>query len=186
MRIIGAKMNDQRKRTLQSYGQGPVLLTSFLCNIPRRMWAYKPSPDTWSVQETILHLADHEAIEYVYCRGRIADPDAFAPTINLNCWVARLGYFHQNTTEALGLIRRLRMGTHRLLMNLPESVWSRMVEGPRHKPQSLEDWLVQEERYIPSRIRGLHENYLTWTERRARKSTRPAPLPQQAVEITMP
>jgi hypothetical protein len=178
-------MNDQRKRTLQSYGQGPLLLTSFLCNIPRRMWAYKPSPETWSVQETILHLADHEAIEYVSCRGRIADPDALTPAINLDCWVARLGYFHQNTTEALGLIRRLRMGTHRLLMNLPESVWARRTEGPRHKPQSLADWLVQEERYIPGRIRGLQENYLTWTARRARRNIKPSLPHQQPVESTM-
>jgi hypothetical protein len=178
-------MNDQRNRTLQSYAQGPILLTSFLCNIPRRMWAYKPSPDIWSIQETILHLADREAVEYVSCRARIADPDSSTPVINLNSWVARLGYFHQNTIEALGLIRRLRTGTYGLLLNLPESVWLRRTENPLQISRNLEAWLAQEERYIPAKIRCLHENYLTCPPRRIRKNVRIPAQDQESVASTL-
>ncbi|HXW62995.1 MAG TPA: hypothetical protein VEJ45_10365, partial [Candidatus Acidoferrales bacterium] len=64
---------DERRQVLESFGRAPVLLSTILRQLPKKMWLYKPSPDRWSIHEIIVHLADSEASSYVRCRHQIAE-----------------------------------------------------------------------------------------------------------------
>ena len=66
---------EERRSKLESFGHAPILLAGVLRQFPKKMWLYKPSPERWSIHETILHLADSEASGYVRCRRFIAEPD---------------------------------------------------------------------------------------------------------------
>lgn len=152
----------ERKQLLYSYGNAPVILYAALRGFPKKMWLYKSSPDRWSIHEYVLHLADSEAIEYLRCRRFIAEPDSPGLTFDASAWAGRLGYFHQNSREALQIITGLRRSTHRLLTALPESLWHTTFEHLRHGKINLERWVEIQERHIPDHIDQMMENYRGW------------------------
>jgi hypothetical protein len=129
------------------------------------MWLYKPTPERWSIHETILHLADSEASAYVRCRGLIAEPANTVQQFDAARWAGSLGYYHQSTREALEIIRRLRKMTYHLLFALPEQVWLEQANHPDESRMTLEDWVEQQERHIPHHIEQMKQNYEIWLER---------------------
>lgn len=155
---------DERRQKLDSYGTAPVLLARALHHFPKKMWMYKASLERWSIHETILHLADSEANAYIMCRLMIAEPGAHALPFNASVWAGSLGYFHQSTKEALEIIRRLRRMTHHVLVALPESVWLHNGAAAGESRLTLDAWLEQQERHIPSQIGHMREVYEVWAK----------------------
>lgn len=152
----------ERKRLLDSYGNAPVILCSALRGFPKKMWLYKPSPDRWSIHECLLHFADSEANEYVCLRRFVVEPGSPALTFDASAWASRLGYFHQNTREALQIFAGLRRLTHRLLTSLPESLWHTAFDYSRYGNISLERWLEIQNHHIPDHVDEMQENYRGW------------------------
>ncbi len=152
----------ERKRLLDSYGNAPVILSSVLRGFPKKMWLYKAAPDRWSIHEYVLHLADSEAIEYVCCRRFIAEPGLSPLSFDASAWASRLGYFHQNTREALQITAGLRRSTHRLLISLRESLWHTAFDHSRHGKINMETWLEIQERHIPDHLDQMKEHYRGW------------------------
>ena len=155
-------IRDERGQVLESFGRAPVLLSTILRQLPKKMWLYKPSPDRWSIHEIIVHLADSEASSYVRCRHQIAEPGVAIPEFDPDKWAATLGYFHQSTREALEIIRRLRKMTYSLIVTLPEVVWLHTLEHPQEGKISLEKWIERQERHIPHHIDQMKQNYRDW------------------------
>jgi len=153
---------DERRQVLESFGRAPVLLSTVLHQLPKKMWLYKPSPDRWSIHEIILHLADSEASSYLCCRHLIAEPGITIPDFDPEKWAATLGYLHQSTREALEIIRRLRRMTYSLIVRLPELVWLHTLEHPQQGKISLEKWIQRQERHIPHHIDQIKQNYGDW------------------------
>ncbi len=167
-----------RKQKLESFGWAPSLLWAALRYFPKKMWAYKPAPDRWSIHEIVLHLADSEANAYIRCRGLIAEPGKPVLSYDADAWASSLGYFYQSSKEALEVIRRLRRMTYQLLMHLPESVWSNRVEHAQSGEMSLEHWLQMQEHHIPYHIEQMRKNYEEWVKTHPpRKSPSPSPKP---------
>jgi hypothetical protein len=152
----------ERKRLLDSYGNAPVILYSVLRGFPKKMWLYRAAPDRWSIHEHVLHLADNEAIEYICSRRFIAEPGLPALSFDPSAWASRLGYFHQNTREALQIITGLRRSTHRLLMSLRESLWHTAFDHSRHGKINMETWLEIQERHVPEHLGQMRESYRDW------------------------
>lgn len=154
----------ERRQRIESFGRSPSLLAAALRHFPKKMWAYKPAPDRWSIHEIILHLADSEANAYIRCRRLIAEPGKPVLTYDPGAWAGSLGYFYQSTKEALEVIRRLRKMTHQLLVHLPESVWCNTVEHPEKGALNLEQWLEMQERHIPRHLEQMRQNYEEWVK----------------------
>jgi hypothetical protein len=166
---------EERRFKLESFGRAPALLAGALRQFPKKMWLYKPSPEKWSIHETILHLADSEASGYVRCRRFIAEPGSPVLRFDAARWAGSLGYFHQSTREALEIIRRLRKMTYQLLISLPEPVWSNSVEHPSDGLLRLEDWVEIQERHIPHHIEQMKRNHELWLKANPpRKSATPS------------
>jgi hypothetical protein len=163
---------EERRSKLESFGHAPILLAGALRQFPKKMWLYKPSPEKWSIHETILHLADSEASGYVRCRRFIAEPGSPVLQFDAARWAGSLGYFHQSTREALEIIRRLRKMTYQLLASLPDPIWSNAVEQPDDGLLRLEDWVDIQERHIPHHIEQMKQNYELWL--RANPPRKPA------------
>ncbi|HXW56904.1 MAG TPA: DinB family protein [Candidatus Cybelea sp.] len=172
---------EQRREMLDSFGRAPGQLLVTLRTFPKKMWAYKPLPDRWSIHEIILHLADAEANSYVRCRRFIAEPGTSLAKIDAGRWAGSLGYFHQSTREALEVIRRLRKMTHQLLVSVPESVWLHTAEHPRDGSITLEHWVQLQERHIPHHVEHMRANYELWSKTHPpRKSARGAARPSSS------
>jgi hypothetical protein len=162
-------MNAERRRSLESFRKGPVMLARALRQFPKKMWAYKHASDGSSIRDTVCRMADNEVIEYFHCRSLVANPDCATRESESMEWFGRLGYFYQDTKEALGIIRALRRFTYHFLGRLPENMWTR--EAQPHI--SLDRWLANRESYCLNQIRGMERTYygwlqVTWSPRSAR------------------
>jgi hypothetical protein len=156
--------HEARVQGLEAFGHGPVLLSDALRRCPRKMWLYRPAQDRWSIHEIILHLADSEAEGYIRCRQFIAEPGSAAQIYDAATWASSLGYFHQSTREALGLISRLRRMTHRILLYIPDSVWSHSVRHPKRGILSLDEWLENQVGHMPHHIEQIQQNHVAWAQ----------------------
>ena len=167
---------EERRQKLESFGSAPALLSGALRRFPKKMWLYKPTPERWSIHETILHLADSEASAYIRCRGFIAEPGNAVQQFDAARWAGSLGYYHQSTREALEIIRRLRKMTHHLLYSLPEPVWMHRASHQGEGSMTLEDWVERQERHIPHHIEQMKQNHEIWLQTHPpRKPASPSP-----------
>ena len=172
---------EERRRKLESFGCAPALLSAALRRFPKKMWLYKPTPERWSIHETILHLADSEASAYIRSRGLIAEPANAVQQFDAARWAGSLGYYHQSTREALEIIRRLRNMTYHLLFTLPEQVWLHQANHPGEGSMTLEGWVEHQERHIPHHIEQMKRNYEIWLGTHPpRKSATPSPRPSSS------
>jgi len=153
-------MNADRRRILESFRNGPTMLTAALRRFPRKMWVYKQVSDRPSIHDTVCQIADNEVIEYLYCRSLVATPESTTTGINSMPWSARLGYFYQDIKEAMGIIRALRRFTYHFLEKLPEDLWTRNAD----QCKSLDQWLAMRESYYPEQIRRMERTYYEWLE----------------------
>lgn len=157
-------MPHGRHHTIELFGHGPMLLSDALRGCPKKMWLYRPAPDRWSIHEIILHLADSEANGYLRSRQFIVEPGSDSIEHDASTWASSLGYFHQSTRDALGLICRLRKMTHQLLRMLPESVWSHTVRLPKHGLLTLEQWTEKQATHIPHHAEQIRANLAEWSK----------------------
>lgn len=161
-----------RLQMIDLFGRGPALLEEALRRCPKKMWLYRPAPRRWSTHEIILHLADSEAYAYICCRQFIAEPGSGVAEYDAGAWAASLGYFHQSTREALGLISRLRKMTHQILRFVPETVWAHTTQVPNSGTITLDRWLEIQANHIPHHIEQIQHNFQDWSK--THKQRKPA------------
>jgi hypothetical protein len=153
-------MNAARRRILESFRNGPTILTAALRRFPRKMWVYKHALDRPNIHDSVCRIADNEVIEYLHCRSLVANPASAATGVDSASWSGRLGYFYQDIRGAMGIIRALRRFTYHFLENLPEDLWARASD--RHI--SLDQWLAIRESYYPEQIRRMESIYYEWLD----------------------
>lgn len=172
--LRGAFGKPQRQQTIELFARGPALLSDALRACPKKMWLYRVAPDRWSIHEIILHLADSEADAYVRGRQFVAEPGSGAIEHSASTWAASLGYFHQSTRDALGLILRLRKMTCQLLRFLPDPVWAHTVKLPQKGLLTLEQWVEKQAGHIPHHVEQIQQNLHDWskTHRQRKPATR--------------
>ena len=154
---------EERTRTIESYGNAYHLLTEALRQFPRPMWQYKPAPDRWSIHEIIVHVSDSEANSYIRVRRGLAEPGSAVLGYDQDAWALRLDYHQQSTEEYLELFRWLRHTTYQLIKNQPRSVWAHTYEHSANGTTTLEQWLVAYESHVPGHIHQMQKNHDTFT-----------------------
>ncbi len=159
-----------RSGMLKLFGRGPEILFEALHRCPKKMWFYCPADGRWSIHEIILHLTDNEAEAYVHCRQFIAEPGSIASTLDAPRWATMLGYFHQSTGDALGLILRLRRMTYKILQYIPDPVWQHTVKDPHRGMMTLDEWLGVQAQHIPHHVEQIRLNYVEWRKQGIRQN----------------
>src|SRR5688572_28270669 len=125
-------MDSERMRKIEAYGNAYTELVSGIEQFPREMWQWKPTPDGWSIHETIIHITDSEANSYIRCRRFLAEPGSSVMVYDEGRWATELRYQKQNTEEALELFRCLPRNSYNLIRSLPETVWANTVFHPEN------------------------------------------------------
>ncbi|MGC1106302.1 MAG: DinB family protein [Candidatus Acidiferrales bacterium] len=175
-----AMQTQARQQVVELFGRGPALLADTLRRCPKKMWLYRPGLNRWSIHEIILHLADSEAYTYICSRQFIAEPGSGVVEYDASAWTASLGYFHQSTREALGLVSRLRKMTYQMLRFVPDTVWANTTQIPNTGTMTLDRWLELQANHIPHHIEQIQQNLADWskTHRQRKPASR---LPQRTV-----
>lgn len=151
-----------RQAKIESYGRAADRLDAALREFPRRMWAYRPDENDWTIHEIVVHIADSEANSFVRCRRLIAEPGSEVLGYDEMGWARALNYHAQDPAVALELFRALRRASYELIRDLPEVVWSNTVIHSESGRMSFGDWLDTYERHVPEHIAQMRAIYHTW------------------------
>jgi uncharacterized damage-inducible protein DinB len=116
-------MTEQElKGNLDQAEKNPEIIAREVTGLKKKSLDYKPSPNKWSIQEIVCHLADSEIVFAHRIRQALADKEpAFAP-IDQDAWANHLGYNEASVPEMLALYALVRRSSIRLLrrINLSE------------------------------------------------------------------
>jgi len=156
---------EERNNLIKAYGDGYAVLKEVLKNIPRKIWQSRLPETTWSIHETIIHIANSEIIGYLELLTLLTEPGKTIAVYDQNNWSEKLGYNGQSVEDALELFQLLRVQNFRRLVSLPESAWNNSVKLPGGKTLTVEDWLARYTRHIPDHIRRIRKIYETWKNR---------------------
>jgi hypothetical protein len=90
-----------------------------------------PVPDTWSIQQIIIHLADTDAIATYRMKRIIAEDHPLWDAYDESQFVSELLYQRQDPHAAAELFRLNRVMTAGLLRMLPDEVFGRAAIHPQ-------------------------------------------------------
>ncbi len=154
---------EERNTKIEEYGRGYQLLTAALADIPRDAWAFKPSPEEWSVHEIIVHMGDSESMAALRLRKLIVEPGSRLMGYEEARWAGALHYKDQDAEDALDIIRLARQTTYRLLKSLPDDAFAHSVIHPEHsEPYTFDSWLNIYSHHIPDHIEQMKKAVQGW------------------------
>ncbi|HVO41691.1 MAG TPA: DinB family protein [Aggregatilineales bacterium] len=148
-------MRTDRQKRLDSFGSAYPQLTAVLAQIPEKLWAEKML-NGWNIHQILVHLADAEANGFVRLRALIAEPGKRIMAYDQEVWAKTLYYDDQDARDAVQLFKLLREASYRLILKLPESVWSQTIEHPEQGTLTLDDWLDTYEDHVVQHIDQIH------------------------------
>jgi hypothetical protein len=151
-----------RKNKIASYGAAYKILSTAIRRFSRSMWQFRASPDSWTIHEIIVHIADSEVNSYIRCRRFLAEPGGPVLGYDEMRWARELEYQKQSPEDALELFRLLRMLSHRLILSQPEEVWTNTVHHSENGQMTMEDWLDTYERHIPEHVKQMEMVFDIW------------------------
>jgi hypothetical protein len=154
--------SSERTQLVEIYGSAYDILAEAVWRFPREMWQFRANPDTWTIHEILIHIADSEANSYIRCRRFLAEPGSSVLGYDENRWARDLAYHTQNPDDALQLFRLLRKMSYNLIQNQPESIWSRTIHHSENGPMTMDDWLRVYARHIPDHVTQMETVYKIW------------------------
>ncbi len=152
----------ERLQKIESYGAAYDKLITALSQFPRTMRQYRATPDSWTIHEIIVHIADSEVNSYVRCRRFIAEPGSTVVGYDEMAWAQRLNYHAQSPDAALELFKLLRAASYELIKTLPEETWANTVVHSENGVMTMDRWLDIYDRHIPDHIAQMQEVFKAW------------------------
>lgn len=156
---------EERARRIESFGAAHPRLVAALARFPREMWAYRPTPDRWTIREIVVHITDSEANSFIRCRRLIAEPGSPVLGYDEAQWASALGYGTQSADDALELFKWLRLTTWKLIRHLPAATWAHTIVHSENGVMTMDDWLDVYERHIPEHIAQMDLVHADWLKR---------------------
>jgi uncharacterized damage-inducible protein DinB len=142
-KIVIQMTSQEFKKLLDTAEKSPEQVARAVMGLPAKVLQYKPSPNKWSVQEILAHLADSELVYGYRLRQAIADKEpTFAP-IDQEAWAANLGYMEPTPPELIALYSLLRRANLRVLRRLKPADLEKGGFHPEHKRKVTVGEIVQ-------------------------------------------
>jgi len=156
---------SERENLIHRYKDGPDAVYKALERFPVEMWKYKPGPDSWSIHEIIIHLADSDVNGFVRIRKIIAENGVEIAVYNQVKWADELLYHEMETGTALELLSLLRKSTSQLLDKLSDIHWTtHAVVHPEVGSITLDDLLEIHGDHPYRHIEQMERVYKHWKE----------------------
>jgi hypothetical protein len=122
---------------------------------------YKHSSDSLSIHELIWRVADNEVEEYVQSRW-FANDRKMSSLLKPSRIPADLSYFCQNVSQAIRIIKALRLGSYQFISTLPDHCWDVRLEIPAHGSIALSEWMQAREAYTDDCIQEMDRLHVVW------------------------
>lgn len=150
---------------LNEYLSGIEYLKNKVKEFDSDSFTYKPSPDKWSINEIIIHLADAEMNASTRMRKIIAESGSSIVPYDQNGWAQKLDYNAQNCEQYIGLFALLRDINFRLLKELPDETWDNFVNHPESGKITLKRWLDIYINHLKNHLKQMEDCHNNWKQR---------------------
>lgn len=159
------------KQCLVEAEKGPKKLAAAVSGLPANVLRFKPSPNKWSIQEILGHLADIEIVYGYRIRQMIADEKPVIAPIDQDDWAAHLGYLEAAPAELVAQYSLNRHHNLRLLRRLKPEDLARSAYHPEIKANvNLEDMVA--------RLAKHDANHIGQIERLKNETAKKEPVPK--------
>lgn len=153
---------DPAAPLLDAFERAPRRLARAVSSLPGALLVKRPSPNEWSAQEVLAHLADNALVAAWRIRLALAQDNITLIPYNQDAWA--WPYRHILAKDSLATFRLLQRTTAGLLRRAPAGAWDRAAihpeQGPRTVRQLVEGQLSHLEQHlaqladIKRRLRG--------------------------------
>lgn len=150
---------------LNDYQKGYEVIIDTLNELPNEVFDYKPSPNSWSVREIIIHIVDSDVNAYTRLRTAIAESGQAVSPYNQDKWACNLCYEIQSIDDNLELFKQLRKLTHYLLLNISDSAWNNFFIHPERGNLTVTEYLKLIVDHVNAHVNRMLRNYEDWQSR---------------------
>ncbi len=147
---------------LTRFSGGHRQLVKQLYYVPEQAIHYKPTPETWSISDIIVHLADSETYGFIRAKKIIAESGESVTVYNQQIWADHLFYNQMNYLDALELIRLLRKNLYNVLKLLSPETWQNYVYHPETGKITLFQWIQSNIDHVDVHAEQIHQNHEDW------------------------
>ncbi|HEX6749464.1 MAG TPA: DinB family protein [Longimicrobium sp.] len=117
----------------------PATLAALLAATPPALFARRPAPGKWSIQEIVAHLADDELVGAYRIRLILAAPGTAIQAFDQDRWAETGRYADTDPWQALALFRALREANLALWHRLSPAEWERAGVHAERGVESIRD-----------------------------------------------
>jgi len=117
-------------QAIDRYVSGAEIPAKAIAGLTRRQLNSFPIPNTWSIQQIIIHLLDSDLMASVRMKRAIAEDRPTLEVYDETAFSQRLYYDKLSATAAADLFRAHRLLTTDLLRQLPPESFNRMAVHP--------------------------------------------------------
>ena len=117
----------------------PATLATLLADVPPAVFARRPAPGKWSIQEIVAHLADDELVGAYRIRLILAAPGTAIQAFDQDVWAETGRYAATDLWQALALFRALREANLALWRRLTPAEWDRAGVHAERGVESIRD-----------------------------------------------
>lgn len=111
------------RKPLEVQAETPVRLEKLVAGASPAKLAHKPSPEKWSVNEVIAHLADAELVVAYRIRTILGAPGGPITAYDQDKWAETGNYVGSDARESLETFKALRKSNLRLMKSLKPEQW---------------------------------------------------------------
>jgi hypothetical protein len=110
---------------LAEFRAGPKKLKDRIEGLSEENLRYKPSEDTWSIQEHVVHIVDSEINNFIRWKSIFAQPRSQIFVIDEENWTRNLENRDVNVKAYLEVFEKLREIAYDYLKDVDEADWNR-------------------------------------------------------------
>jgi isopentenyldiphosphate isomerase/uncharacterized damage-inducible protein DinB len=152
----------RRVELLDRYGAARNRLAAALQELPAEALAFRPGRDVWSIADTVIHLADNEAVDFVRLRMAIAQSGSPVQRYDEAGWVRELDYAGEDLEDALVAFSVLRERSRRLLVRMPDEAWKRTLLRPEGGERTVEEKVRGDLDHVDLHLRQIADLRSAW------------------------
>lgn len=155
---------DERTRheLIEQYGRGSVLLEQAWAEVPDEARHWKPSPDSWSAHEIVIHCADSETYAATRIRLLAAEPSPLIVGYDQDHWATAFTYAQLPTDLAIATIAAVRANTFHLIQRFGNETWPVVGNHTESGTYSAEDWLRTYAVHLHDHADQIRSNIRLW------------------------
>ncbi|HEY0828495.1 MAG TPA: DinB family protein [Bacilli bacterium] len=111
----------ETEQLFNSYANGYNLVSQAISGLSEEEISYKPAPDSWSIHEIIIHLADSDIVGIHRMKKVLAETDPLLTAYDQDLWANNTHYARLDYKQHLALFKLLRESFVSLLGHVTEN-----------------------------------------------------------------